>query len=309
VSLLRWAAVGCASSLVLAAASSGSVRGAADVETHSAAVEPVSFPERDARLQADLDRELSRPPFRSLVRNRQISVALVDLSRRDARYAAMDDDRMRYAASLPKIAILLGVFDRIVAGDLEYTRPLREKLERMIRRSDNRASSELIALIGFGAIARTLKDPRYALYDPDRNGGLWIGKDYGGPLGYWHRDPLHSISHGATARQVARFFVMLDRGKLISPWASAEMKRILGQPEIRHKFVRGLAGLPRLLIFRKSGSWKQWHADAALVEHDGKRYVAVALVENPSGERVLSSLIGRLDRIAGRVAAPMAAAP
>lgn len=304
----RWAAFGGLVSLVLACASSGSVRSAVDPASEEPAG-PLSLPERDPRLQAALEIELARPPFRSLVRHRQISVSLVDLSAREPRYAALDDDRMRYAASLPKIAILLGVFDRIVAGELEYTRSLRNQLELMIRRSDNRASSGLIELIGFETIARTLEDPRYALYDPDRNGGLWIGKDYGGPLGYWHRDPLHNISHGATARQVARFFVMLDQGELISPWASAEMKRILGQPEIRHKFVRGLAALPRLLIFRKSGTWKHWHADAALVEHDGKRYVAVALVENPAGEQVLSRLIGRLDRIAGKRPAQVAAAP
>jgi beta-lactamase class A len=205
---------------------------------------------------------------------------------------------MRYAASLPKIAIMLGVFDRVAAGELSYTPQLRRKLERMIRRSDNRASSELIELIGFEAIATALSDPRYQLYDEGRNGGLWVGKDYGGPLGYWHRDPLHDISHGATTRQVARFFVMLDRGELISPWASAEMKRVMGKPAIEHKFVRGLLALPRLLMFRKSGTWRNYHADAALVEHDGHRYVAVALVENAAGDSVLTRLIQRLDPIA-----------
>ena len=271
---------------------------------------PLQLPRRDQRLQVALERELSHQPFRDLVRRGRISVSLVDLAdARGLRYAAVDDDNMRYAASLPKIAIMLGVFDRIAAGELRYTQELRELLERMIRRSDNRASTELIGRVGFAAIAATLEDPRYRLYDPSRNGGLWVGKDYGGPLGYWHRDPLHDISHGATARQVARFFVMLDRGELISPWASAEMKRILGRPEIEHKFVRGLLALPRLLIFRKSGTWKHWHADAALVEHDAKRYVAVALVENPAGESVLSRLIRRLDRIVDGAPRVVASSP
>lgn len=106
--------------------------------------------------------------------------------------------------------------------------------------------------------------------------------------------------------QVARFLVMMDQGRLVSPWASAETKSIMGKPAINHKFVRGLASRPRSRIFRKSGTWERWHADAALVERDGRKYVAVALLEAPkgvSGGDVLSSLIVRLDDLIFRDAA------
>lgn len=256
----------------------------------------LTLPPRDSALQAGLARILQERQFRGLVQRQQLSVALVDLSDPDRmRYAAVDDDHMRYAASLPKIAIMLGVFDQIDRGHLTYTPELREQLEAMIRRSDNPTSTELIRLVGFENIAQTLQDPRYELYDPARQGGLWVGKDYGGDLGYWQRDSLHNISHGATARQVARFMVMLDRGDLVSPWASAEMKAIMGHPEIHHKFVLGLDARPRSRIFRKSGTWKNWHADAAIVERDGRKYVAVALLESASAKGVLSQLIVRLD--------------
>jgi beta-lactamase class A len=104
-----------------------------------------------------------------------------------------------------------------------------------------------------------------------------------------------NTSHGATARQVARFLVMMDQGMLVSPWASNEMKSIRGNPLIKHKFVAGLSSRPGSRIFRKSGTWKHWHADAALVERDGKKYVAVALAESSSGGAILSSLILHLD--------------
>ena len=256
----------------------------------------LNLPPRDSTLQAGLSRVLQERQFRGLVQRKQLSVALVDLSDPDRlRYAAVDDDHMRYAASLPKIAIMLGVFDQIDRGTLTYTPELRDQLEAMIRRSDNPTSTELIRLVGFENIARTLQDARYELYDPERQGGLWVGKDYGGDLGYWQRDSLHNISHGATARQVARFMVMLDRGDLVSPWASAEMKAIMGHPEIHHKFVLGLDARPRSRIFRKSGTWKNWHADAAIVERDGHKYVAVALLESSAAKGVLSQLIVRLD--------------
>lgn len=267
------------------------------------------LPPPDSALQAALERVLAEPPFAPLMARRQISVALVDLSRPDTvRYAAVDDDRMRYAASLPKIAIMLAVFEQVERGTLKYTPALRKSLERMIRRSSNRESTRLIQAVGFHTIETTLRDPRYELYDVDRNGGLWVGRDYGGWIGLWRRDPLHRISHGATARQVARFFVMLERGELVSPWASAEMKDIMGHPELHHKFVLGLErNRPGSSIFRKSGTWRNWHADAALVERDGKKYVAVALLESSRYRGVFASLIVKLDDLIFGQPLPVAA--
>ena len=264
--------------------------------------ETLVLPELDASLQAGLQAILSQAPYRRLIQERRLSVALVDLSDPGyLRYAGVDDDRERYAASLPKIGILLGVFDQIDKGPIRYTLELRRKMELMIRRSDNAISSELIRLVGFQNIANALRDPKHQLYDPDgRGGGIWVGRGYGGGVGLWKRDPVGNTSHGATARQVARFLVMMDQGMLVSPWASGEMKSIMGNPQIKHKFVAGLASRPGSQIYRKSGTWQNWHADAALVERDGKKYVAVALAESASGSSILSSLILRLDDLVVR---------
>ncbi|MDH3223838.1 MAG: class A beta-lactamase-related serine hydrolase [Gemmatimonadota bacterium] len=261
------------------------------------AEEALVLPSPDSSLQANLDRVLAREPYRSLVRRGSLSVSLLDMSSGEGlRYAAADDDHMRYAASLPKIAIMLAVFARIDDGALEYTPELKAKLEAMIRRSSNRVSSELITLVGFETIEEVLRDPHYELYDPDREGGLWVGKGYGG-LGVWRRDPLSNLSHGATTRQVTRFLAMMELGQLVSPWASGEMKNILSNPAIEHKFVLGLRqARPQSRIFRKSGTWQRWHADAAVVERGGRKYVAVALLET---ERVgvLARLIVDLDDV------------
>ncbi len=187
------------------------------------------LPPLDDGLQTGLDALVAEEPYRSLVRQGRLSIALVDLSDPGRmRYAAIDEDRMRYAASLPKIAIMLGVFDQIERGNLEYTPELRDRLERMIRRSENRVSSELIELVGFESIEAALRDPRHQLYEA-RRGGLWVGKGYGG-LGVWKRDPKANLSHGATARQVARFLVMLQQRRLVSEWASTEMSRSWASP-------------------------------------------------------------------------------
>ena len=66
---------------------------------------------------------------------------------------------------------------------------------------------------------------------------------------------------------------------------------------INHKFVLGLAGRPDAKIYRKSGSWRQWHSDSALVEHDGHTYIAVGLVEHPEGGNWLARLIVPMDEL------------
>jgi len=278
-------------------------RVSAQLRAVSTAPTSYALPTPDPTLQSALRAMLGQTPYRRLAEQGRISVALVDLTDPDnVRYAGWDADRMRYTASLPKIGILAGVFDQIEQGRIRYSPELRRKLERMIRNSDNSIASEMIELVGFDNIARTLQAPRHQLFDPSRQGGIWVGRGYGG-VGLWRRDPLANTSHGATARQAARFFVLIERGELVSPWASAEMKSILSNPAIHHKFVRGLeVSRPGSVIFRKSGTWRNYHSDAALIERDGRRYVAVVLLESPtnSTQGVLASLIVRLDDLVFR---------
>jgi len=250
----------------------------------------------DQSLQKGLEASLTALNLGQAVRNKSLCVALVDITDPDSpRLASVNGNDMMYAASLPKIAILFGAFERIERGELTLTSDLREKLTRMIRNSSNQAATEMLNLVGKDYLARLLESPRYRLYDPTLNGGLWIGKDYG-KSSAWKRDPLHNLSHGATAFQVARFYYLLETGNLVSPAMSREMKEILGQPAIHHKFVKGLEQAGRnAKIYRKSGTWQNFHADSGIIEHGGHRYIAVALAQDPAAEQWLSKLIVSLD--------------
>ena len=53
---------------------------------------------------------------------------------------------------------------------------------------------------------------------------------------------------------------------------------------------------PDARLYRKSGTWKQFHADSALVVDPGYRYIAVAIVEDEDGAEILETLIGATDR-------------
>jgi beta-lactamase class A len=247
-------------------------------------------------LQASLERCLNQLQLQSAVRSGHLAVSLVDIT--DPllpSVAQVNSNQMFYAASLPKIAILLGAFEKAAAGKLVMDADNIETLKRMIRESSNSAASEMLQKVGTEYLAGVLQSSRYRLYDAAMNGGLWVGKPYASGEAT-HRDPLHNLSHGATTFQVARFYYMLETGQLVSPQASAQMKEIMGSPAIHHKFVAGLENrYPDAKLFRKSGTWHNFHADSAIVEHDGRRYIAVALSDDSRGGEWLKSLIGGLD--------------
>lgn len=252
----------------------------------------------DSDLQRALNHELNNLGLAKAISRQQLAVSVVDLSDPSRpRVAGVNDQEMLYSASLPKIAILFAAFQRIEDRKLKLSRGLREDLVAMIRYSSNSAATRVLDLVGRGYINKLLMSDGYRFYDPRLGGGLWVGKAYG-PEPAFRRDPLNHISHGATALQVARFYYLLEIGQLVSPAASAEMKKILSNPGITHKFVKGLyARYPDAQIYRKSGTWRDYHSDSAIVEHDGKRYVIVALANNPQGSKWLEKLVLGVDRI------------
>jgi beta-lactamase class A len=235
------------------------------------------------------------------LREQRLAVALVDVTDvAHPRAAALNGDHMLYAASLPKIAVMLGVFEKAAAGKLVIDDETRNQLRRMIRISSNADATALMEKVGLDYIAQTLISPKYRLYDPFRNGGLWAGKEYAA-VGAWRRDPIDNLSHGATPMQIARFFYLLDTGQLVNPQASAEMKEILGHSAIHHKFVRGLEAVePTAIVYRKAGTWGNSHADGALIERrDGATYIAAAIADDPNGGEWLSQIIIQMNRLIG----------
>ena len=252
----------------------------------------------DPGLQRDVERALRRLRLDGEARRKRLAVALIDLTDLDEpRVAAVNGDEMMYAASLPKIAVLLGAFEKIAQGKMALDPEIELLMRRMIRESSNEASTELMTRVGKEYIARVLLSPRYRLYDPRHNGGLWVGKDYA-KAGLWRRDPLNNLSHGATAMQVARFYYLLETGNLVTPEHSLMMKDIMSHTELGHKFVAALRKIrPDAHLFRKSGSWGTFHSDSVLVERRGRSYIAVALSNGAQGSRWLERIIVALDGI------------
>jgi beta-lactamase class A len=88
-------------------------------------------------------------------------------------------------------------------------------------------------------------------------------------------------------------------GKLVSRERSGEMLAYLRDPDIHHKFVYTYDQIvPDATLYRKSGTWKQWHSDSVLIwGPEWRRYILVALVEDPNGEEILRTLIPEVESV------------
>ncbi len=259
----------------------------------------------DPQLQKGLERAVQELSLQGAAQRQQLAVALVDVTRQDApRLAMINGDHMMYAASLPKVGILVGALAEAEKGRLPLDAEHLKAMNNMIRVSSNADATRVLNWVGGERLLETLQSDRFRFYDPKSGGGLWVGKAYGSAPAF-RRDPLNNLSHGATAYQVARLYTMLADGSLFGPKLNALMKDILGNPGIHHKFVRALGDLPGVKIYRKSGTWRQYHADSALVEAGGHRYVIVGLAENPEGGQWLVQLGRRMhELVVGPGAAP-----
>jgi beta-lactamase class A len=263
----------------------------------------------DVPMQRTLDVAIRNLGLEPAVRRRDLAVSLVDISDlRRPRVAQVNGDEMMYAASLPKIGILLAAFVEIQRGRLQVTPELQEQMRLMIRNSSNQAATQVMNLVGNRRVNEILSSSRFRLYDPEANGGLWVGKEYGANPAF-ERDPLHHISHGATAMQVARFYYLMQSGQLLNPELTRQMKDVLSKPAIRHKFVKGMAGRD-VVLYRKSGTWQRWHADSMLVESPRRTYILVALASDPRGGEWLARLAPAIDDLlAPQLLAASAARP
>ncbi len=251
------------------------------------------------KLQVALETEIcGNLKWKKLVDKEKMSLGIVDLSDIDnIRYAGLNDDFMMYAASLPKIAILLAAMDAIERGELEDTAEIQKDLRLMISKSNNQASTRMIDRLGYEKIEKVLRGPKNKLYDEEVGGGLWVGKRYASG-GKRYPEPMKGLSHAATTRQVCSFYYQLVMGNLVSTERSRQMLEIMKNPGLHHKFVNTLDKIaPKADLYRKSGSWKNYHSDSVLVWGPKRRYIIVALLEDSYGEQTIRDLVIPLEKV------------
>jgi beta-lactamase class A len=250
----------------------------------------------DPKLQTELEALDSRLRATYGMTTGQVAVGILDLKR--LRLAMIHPDRMEYAASVAKVGILLAYFELHPGSATNLDSRARHDLGSMVKASSNEMASQFSMEMGLVRIQQVLNE--YGFYDTNHGGGIWVGKHYGKSeerMG----DPVGNNSHGATVRQLVRFYLLLMQGKLVSPEASRTMREIFASPSIPHdniKFVKGLAGRD-VKILRKWGTWEDWLHDSAVIEGPGRQYILVALIRHPRGDEYLMDLAKSVDDLMG----------
>jgi len=222
----------------------------------------------------------------------QTAVGVLDLN--TLRLAMVHPDREEYAASVAKIGILLAYFELRPGGATNLDSETRHEFGLMCKASNNEMAAKFSRELGLKQIQAVLTADHF--YDTNHGGGIWVGKHYGkGDERYG--SPIANNSHAVTVRQVLRYFLLLEQGKLVSPAASKTMREIFASPDIPHddiKFVKALAGRD-VQIIRKWGTWEDWFHDSAVVTGGGRHYILVALTKHPKGDDYLVDLAKAVD--------------
>ncbi|MGK2963392.1 MAG: serine hydrolase [Gemmatimonadaceae bacterium] len=161
--------------------------------------------------------------------------------------------------------------------------PIRDLLRRMITRSSNLATNQLVALTGaenVTAMARSLGATRIQVLR-----GVEDQKAYD-----------RGMNNTTTSADLAVLLEAIERGEVLSPQSSAEMRDILLAQEFRNKIPAGLP--PGIRVAHKTGEITAVSHDAAVVYPEGRKpYVLVVLTKGIRESKVSSALIADISRI------------
>lgn len=247
----------------------------------------------DAALQARIESIDAELRAKYGMTPEQTDVGVLDL--RSPRLAMIHPDQIEYAASIAKIGILLAYFQKHPEAVTNLDPVTRHELGLMIKASSNEMAAKYSRELGLREIQQVLNS--YGFYEAARGGGIWVGKHYG-PNSERIGDPVADHSHAATVRQLLRYYLLLEQGKLVSPAASKTMREIFASPDVPHddfKFVHALADRPEVSLLRKWGSWEDWLHDSAVISGPRRHYVLVGLTHHPKGDEYLVDLARAVD--------------
>lgn len=160
---------------------------------------------------------------------------------------------------------------------------IRDLMRRMITRSSNLATNQLIALVGADrvtATARTLGATRIQVLR-----GVEDQKAFD-----------RGMINTTTSSDLAALLVAIERGQALSPASSAEMRDMLLAQEFNGKIP---AGLPKgTRVAHKTGEITAVSHDAAVVYPEGRKpYVLVVLTKGLRESAASSALIADISRI------------
>jgi|SRR5687767_97009 len=161
--------------------------------------------------------------------------------------------------------------------------PIRDLLRRMITRSSNLATNQLIALVGAERVTQTARTLGALRINVLR--GVEDQKAFD-----------RGMINTTTSDDLAALLIAIEQGQALSPQSSAEMRDILLAQEFNEKIPAGLPQGTR--VAHKTGEITAVSHDAAVVYPAGRRpYVLVVLTKGLRESAASSSLIADISRI------------
>ncbi len=221
------------------------------------------------------------------------AVGLLDL--KTLRLATINPDEAEYSPSAPKAGVILAYFQLHPEAATNLDPKVRTELGQIAKAANHELTAHYSQQLGLKTIQEVLN--AYDLYN-QKHGGLWVGKHYGrnDEINY---DPRDNLSHATTVRQLLRYFLLLEQGKLVSPEASKVMRQIFESPELPHndvKFVKALSGR-NVEIIRKWGSWETHQLDSGVVIGSNRHYILVAMAKHLDADAYLRDMAVSVDNL------------
>lgn len=197
----------------------------------------------------------------------------------DGGEAGIDPLRPVDAASVIKVPVMVALYQAWENGAIKRTPQQERWLRLMITRSRNTETNKLIELLGKKRVNVCLEQNGYSCCCLR----TMILKDDGyGP---------NLIS----ASEMTRMLQQIVHGELVSPKASAEMRKLLLAQHWRERIP---GRLPKdVVVGNKTGTMSNLLHDVAFIEApNGLRYYLAVLIERPDRSYVRSEEIARLSR-------------
>lgn len=222
----------------------------------------------------------------------QISLAVIDLTKRKPLIGGVNMDNFIYPASVYKMYVAAEVLEQVSSGEKQMFAPYYAKspnvvdkrseiktdprpllkdgdtvninylLDLMITRSDNSAANCLIDIAGRPAINRMIA--RYG----------WNGSEVTRKfLKRKFEDPGYDTVRGTMtcALHAADFMYRIYTNNLINPWVSMQMKSLLGRQLDKSKIASGLP--QNVMYFNKTGWFSYWTNDVGICDDGKVRYI------------------------------------
>jgi beta-lactamase class A len=173
--------------------------------------------------------------------------------------------------------------DSVLYGKIGERVSIRELLQRMIVRSSNLATNQLIELVGAANVTQTARDLGARRLSVLRGVEDQKAFDKG-------------MINTTTSRDLATLLEAIEKGTVLSEASSAEMRGILLAQEFNEKIPAGLP--PGTRVAHKTGEITAVSHDAAIVYPNGRKpYVLVVLTKGIRDGKASSTMIADISRI------------